>query len=106
MVELAAELSEFGYRETNDSDEADRRRFYKVERWDGAEQHVLELLYASILRQRDIPTMRIDQVRQRCIPDKVGTTRNGARPGGRSVRECRPHRKRAPPSWRAVCPPP
>ena len=31
--ELSAELSEFGYRETDDPDEADRRRFYKVERW-------------------------------------------------------------------------
>jgi hypothetical protein len=35
------------YRETNDPDQADRRRFYKVERWDSAEQHVVELLYAS-----------------------------------------------------------
>jgi hypothetical protein len=31
--ELAAELSEFGYRETDDADEADRRRYYKVEKW-------------------------------------------------------------------------
>jgi hypothetical protein len=38
--ELAAELSEFGYRETNDPNEADRRRFYKVERRDAAKQHV------------------------------------------------------------------
>jgi hypothetical protein len=29
--ELARELSEFGYRETTDPDEADRRRYYKVE---------------------------------------------------------------------------
>jgi hypothetical protein len=34
--ELASELSEFGYEETNDPEEADRRRFYKVERWDSA----------------------------------------------------------------------
>jgi hypothetical protein len=40
--ELARELSEFGYRETDDPDEADRRRFYKVERWDAGEQHVIE----------------------------------------------------------------
>jgi hypothetical protein len=45
--ELAHELSEFGYRETDDPDEADRRRFYKVERWDSAELHVEALLYAS-----------------------------------------------------------
>ena len=42
--ELAREPSEFGYR---DPDEADRRRFYKVERWDSAELHVEALLYAS-----------------------------------------------------------
>jgi hypothetical protein len=45
--ELARELSEFGYRETDDADEADRRRFYKVEKWDAAEVHVLELVHAS-----------------------------------------------------------
>lgn len=45
--ELAHELSEFGYRETSDPDEADRRRFYKVEKWDGAELHVEALLHAS-----------------------------------------------------------
>jgi hypothetical protein len=47
MAELVAELSEFVYQETNDPDEADRQRFYKVERWDSAEQYVVELLYAS-----------------------------------------------------------
>jgi hypothetical protein len=45
--ELAHELDEFGYRETDDPDEADRRRFYKVEKWDAAEMHVEALLYAS-----------------------------------------------------------
>jgi hypothetical protein len=45
--ELAAELPEFGYRETDDADEADRRRYYKVELWDSTEQHVLQLLHAS-----------------------------------------------------------
>ena len=45
--ELARELEEFGYRETSDPDEADRRRFYKVEKWDAAEMHVEALLYAS-----------------------------------------------------------
>ena len=45
--ELARELSEFGYRETDDADEADQRRFYKVEKWDAAEVHVLELVHAS-----------------------------------------------------------
>jgi hypothetical protein len=43
----AAELSEFGQRETDDPDEADRRQYYKVERWDAAEQHVEALLCAS-----------------------------------------------------------
>jgi hypothetical protein len=45
--ELAAKLSEFGYRETDDADEADRRRYYKVELWDSTEQHVLQFLHAS-----------------------------------------------------------
>jgi hypothetical protein len=45
--DLAREFSEFGYRETDDSDDADRRRFYKVEKWDAAEQHVVELRHAS-----------------------------------------------------------
>ena len=45
--ELARELSEFGYRETTDPDEAERRRFYKVEKWDAAELHVEALLHAS-----------------------------------------------------------
>jgi hypothetical protein len=44
--DLARELDEFGYRETDDPDEADRRRYYKVERWNAAE-HVEALLYAS-----------------------------------------------------------
>jgi hypothetical protein len=45
--ELARELGEFGYRETDDPDEADGRRYYKVEKWDAAEVHVTELLHAS-----------------------------------------------------------
>jgi hypothetical protein len=45
--ELARELSEFGYRETDDPDEADRRRFYKVEKWDAGELHVEAVLHAS-----------------------------------------------------------
>jgi hypothetical protein len=45
--ELAGELDEFGYRETDDPDEADRRRYYKVEKWDAGEQHVVELIHAS-----------------------------------------------------------
>jgi hypothetical protein len=31
MADLAHEFSEFGYRETDDPDEADRRGYYKVE---------------------------------------------------------------------------
>jgi hypothetical protein len=45
--ELARELDGFGYRETDDPDEADRRRYYKVEKWDTDELHVEALLYAS-----------------------------------------------------------
>jgi hypothetical protein len=45
--ELAREFEEFGFRETDDPDEADRRNFYKVERWDSTEQHVFQLLHAS-----------------------------------------------------------
>ena len=54
--ELAAELSEFGYRETEDPDEADRRRYYKVEKWDADELHVEALLRASndLSRAREV----------------------------------------------------
>ena len=37
--ELAQEFAEFGYRETFDPTDADRRNFYKVEKWDAAELH-------------------------------------------------------------------
>jgi hypothetical protein len=47
LYALAAELSEFGYSETDNADEADRRSYYKVERWDSTEQHVFQLLHAS-----------------------------------------------------------
>ena len=47
MKARLCEFSEFGYRETDDPDEADRRRFYKVERWDAAELHVVEFIHAS-----------------------------------------------------------
>jgi hypothetical protein len=45
--ELAREFEEFGFRETDDADEADRRNYYNVERRDSSEQHVFELLHAS-----------------------------------------------------------
>jgi hypothetical protein len=45
--ELAAELDQFGYRETDDPIEADRRNFYKVEKWDSAGVHILSLVHAS-----------------------------------------------------------
>jgi hypothetical protein len=45
--ELAREFEEFGFRETDDPDEADRRSYYKVEKWDSTEQHVFQLLHAS-----------------------------------------------------------
>jgi hypothetical protein len=47
MADLAHEFSDFGYQETDDPDEADRRRYYKVEKWDAAEQHVEAFLCAS-----------------------------------------------------------
>jgi hypothetical protein len=47
MEALAGELSEFGYSETENPDEADRRSYYKVEHWDSTEQHVFQLLHAS-----------------------------------------------------------
>jgi hypothetical protein len=54
--ELARELSEFGYRETDDADEADRRNFYKVEKWDAAKQRVEALHHASndLSRAREV----------------------------------------------------
>jgi hypothetical protein len=45
--EIAREFEEFGFRETDDPDEGDRRNYYKVERWDSTEQHVFQLLHAS-----------------------------------------------------------
>jgi hypothetical protein len=45
--ELARELNEFGFRETDDADEADRRNYYKVEKWDPAGLHVAALRHAS-----------------------------------------------------------
>ena len=43
--ELAQEFAEFGYRETFDPTDADRRNFYKVEKWDAAELHVSKRSY-------------------------------------------------------------
>jgi hypothetical protein len=45
--ELARKFSEFGFRETDDPDEADRRNYYKIERWDSTGLHVFQLLHAS-----------------------------------------------------------
>ena len=45
--ELAQEFAEFGYRETSDPNDADRRNFYKVEKWDAAELDVEALIHAS-----------------------------------------------------------
>src|SRR5580693_9382723 len=45
--ELAQEFAEFGYRETSDPKDADRRNFYKVEKWDAAELRVELLIHAS-----------------------------------------------------------
>jgi hypothetical protein len=48
--ELAQEFAEFGYRETSDPTDADRRNFYKVEKWDAAELHVEALRSAPALK--------------------------------------------------------
>ena len=45
--DLARELEQFGYRETDDPDEADRRNFYKVEKWSRDGERVTELLFAG-----------------------------------------------------------
>jgi hypothetical protein len=50
--DLARELEQFGYRETDDPDEADRRNFYKVEKWDAGDLHVYS---TRSLRQRKGP---------------------------------------------------
>jgi hypothetical protein len=54
--ELAQEFAEFGYRETSDPNDADRRNFYKVEKWDAAEIHIEALLHASndLSRAREV----------------------------------------------------
>jgi hypothetical protein len=56
VEELAREFEEFGFRETDDPDEADRRNFCKVEKWDSTEQHVEALLRASndLSRAREV----------------------------------------------------
>ena len=66
--ELAQEFAEFGYRETSDPNDADRRNFYKVEKWDAAELHVESLIHASndlvcwprayLRHRKDAPTTR------------------------------------------------
>jgi hypothetical protein len=61
--DLARELSEYGYSETDDPQVADARNYYKVEKWDVDDLHVLALLYASndLSRARDVfaaPTAR------------------------------------------------
>ena len=43
----ACPVAEFGYRETFDPNDADRRNFYKVEKWDAAELHIEALIHAS-----------------------------------------------------------
>ena len=70
--ELAREPSEFSYRETDDPDEAYRRRFYKVERWDAGEQHVIELVRASNAPPPRRYTLRQNiRVLERWPPDRA-----------------------------------
>jgi hypothetical protein len=54
--ELAQEYAEFGYRETFDPTDADRRNFYKVEAWSQDGMRIDALLYAgnSLDKAREI----------------------------------------------------
>jgi hypothetical protein len=59
--ELAQEFAEFGYRETFDPNDADRRNFYKVEKWDAAELHIEALIHAPTtwnVQERSSPAKR------------------------------------------------
>ena len=61
--ELAQEFAEFGYRETFDPNDADRRNFYKVEKWDAA-----ELARRSAHTRLQRPGMCKSDLRQRKEP--------------------------------------
>jgi hypothetical protein len=76
--ELAAEFAEFGFRETDDPDEADRRAYYKVEKWSRDGQRVIKLAFVDstldkaqrILRSHGQGPVRFDWrdiAEQRCI---------------------------------------
>ena len=56
--ELAQEFAEFGYRETFDPNDADRRNFYKVEKWDAAELHIEALIKSDLRQRKEPPTAR------------------------------------------------
>jgi hypothetical protein len=71
--ELAREFEEFGFRETNDPNEADRRNYYKVEKWDAAELHVVNLLHASMISAK---------------PKRFLRTRPSAAPAAAELRQC------------------
>src|SRR5262245_32180896 len=60
--DLAGELTKFGYRETGDPDEADRRNFYKVEKWDAGELHIETLQRSECCGARDTPGSRACRV--------------------------------------------
>ena len=75
--ELAQEFAEFGYRETSDPTDADRRNFYKVEKWDAAE----------LLSKRSYTPPTTWSVQERSSPAK------NRRPRGRDPP--RPPRRRA-----------
>jgi hypothetical protein len=72
-----AELSEFGCRETSDPDEADRRRLYKVEKWDADELHVEALLHAPphhpLAARAAGPAMTIGLATSARWPERFGT---------------------------------
>jgi hypothetical protein len=74
--ELARELNEFGYNETSDPDIADRRNYYKVEKWDVAELHVETLFHASNDLSRAREVFAIEKKRR---PQGHYTLRQGIR---------------------------
>ena len=56
--ELAQEFAEFGYRETFDPNDADRRNFYKVEKWDAAGLHSYTPPSTWNVQERSSPVIR------------------------------------------------
>ena len=89
--ELAEEFAEFGYRETSDPNDADRRNFYKVEKWDAAKLHVEALIHASNDLEccRRNPESLTEKARQEPIVSHC-CSKKACRVGQRSLNRTRP----------------